>query len=101
MIFNFSAVLNCIKLIARSISEEENDALENHSDSMSASNTSLNESYILLVPNSIRFGASKMDLPFPYFEHMLISWIVKQKSVSIKWQILVQFNTYRIKVFIT
>ena len=72
-----------MKVIASSISEEENNALENHDDNSSACNISFDESYILLVPNSIRFGISKMEPPFPYFEHMLISWIGKQKSVSI------------------
>ena len=90
-----------MKLIASSIFEEEHDALENHCDNMSASDKSLDESYILLVPNSIRFGTSEMDMPFPYFEHMLISWILKQKPVSIKCQSFVQFNTYQINSFIT
>ena len=72
-----------MKLIASSISEEENDALDYLSKNRAASNSSLKESYILLVSNSIRFGTSKMDMSFPYFEHMLISWIVKQRPVSI------------------
>ena len=72
-----------MKLIASSISEEENDALDYLSKNRTASNRSLEESYILLVSNSIRFGTSKMDMPFPYFEHVLISWIVKQRPVSI------------------
>ena len=80
---NFSAVLNCMKLIASSISEEEDNAMENRSDNKAASKSSPNESYVILVPNAIRFGTSKMDMPFPYFEHKLILWIEKQKPVSV------------------
>ena len=52
--------------------------------------------FLPLVPISRNLGESDTDEPFPYFEHTLISWITKCRSVSIHANMIIHKNKLQI-----